>query len=65
MGVSIEDSGPCPVRSPGEEAMESSIIQVKRQAERWRAFAAEADAVCLWQSHSCRSSLETTPRTGT
>ncbi|AJG22545.1 hypothetical protein RR42_s0955 [Cupriavidus basilensis] len=45
--------------------MESSIIQVKRQAERWRAFAAEADAVCLWQSHSCRSSLETTPRTGT
>jgi hypothetical protein len=34
MGVSIEDSGPCPVRSLGGEAMESLIIQVKRQAKR-------------------------------
>lgn len=65
MGVSIEDGGPCPARSLGEEAMESLIIQVKRQAKRWRAFAAEAHAVCIWQSRSCRSSLETTPRTGT
>ncbi|MDF3837606.1 hypothetical protein P3W85_32385 [Cupriavidus basilensis] len=30
--------------------MESLIIQVKWQAKGWRAFAAEADAVCVGQS---------------
>lgn len=50
MGVSIKDCGPWPVRSLGEDEKESLIIQVKWQAKGWRAFAAEADAVCVRQS---------------
>ncbi len=62
MGVSIDDSGPCSVRSLSEEEMESLIIQVKRQAKDGRAFAAEADAVCIGQSSGASRQTESALR---